>query len=65
MTERTFTVNAVWDDEAQVFNCESDIFGLHVEAETFGEFEAVVLDVAADLIAANLHLAAAYGVSIN
>jgi hypothetical protein len=65
MTKRSFIVNAVWDDEAQVYYCESDIFGLHVEAETFDEFRAVVLDVAADLIAANHHLAAGYSARIN
>ena len=57
MTKRTFVVKAVWDDEAKVFFCESDIFGLHVEAETIDEFEAVVLNVAIELIVAN-HISA-------
>lgn len=58
MTKRTFFVKAVWDDEAKVFYCQSDIIGLHVEAATVDEFEAVVLDVAVELIVAN-HISAA------
>ena len=52
-----FTVTAQWDDEAKVFVSESDIEGLHVEAATLEEFEAIIHDVARDLIVAN-HMSA-------
>lgn len=51
--KRSFFVRAIWDDEAKVFYSESDIDGLHIEAPTIDVFEEVVLDVAADMIAAN------------
>ena len=50
---QTFYVRAVWDPDTHVFYSESDIIGLHVEAETFSDFAAVVKDVAPDLLAAN------------
>ena len=53
MTQRMFHVTAVWDDEAQVYYCQSDIIGLHVEAPTIDAFEAVMLEVAPGLIADN------------
>lgn len=51
--QRAFRVRPVWDSEAGVFVSDSDIIGLHVEATTVGEFEAIVLDVAPDLVLAN------------
>lgn len=57
MTNRLFHVTALWDDEAKVYYCESDIIGLHVEAATIEEFEEVMLDVAPGLIADN-HMSA-------
>ncbi len=51
--KRTFTVAARWDDEAGVYYSESDIEGLHIETATVEEFEAVMREVAADLIMAN------------
>lgn len=51
--KRTFYVRAVWDEEAQVFYSESDISGLHIEAATLDEFEAVMSEFAEELIAAN------------
>ncbi len=51
--KRSFFVRAIWDDDAKVFYSESDIDGLHIEAPTMDVFEEVVLDVAADMIAAN------------
>ncbi len=50
---KVFTVDAVWDDEARVYFSESDISGLHIEADTLEAFERDLFDVAADLIAAN------------
>ncbi|PWW02224.1 uncharacterized protein DUF1902 [Hoeflea marina] len=51
--QRTFSVKALWDAEAKVFVSESDIEGLHIEAETIEAFEAVMHDAAIDLIVAN------------
>jgi hypothetical protein len=53
MDRRTFTVTAIWDDEAKVYYSESDIIGLHIEAATLEEFEAVMLDVAPSLVVRN------------
>lgn len=46
-------VKAVWDAEAEVFYSESDIEGLHIEAATLDEFEAIMLDAAPELIMVN------------
>lgn len=51
--KRTFTVKAVWDDEAQVFYAQSDIEGLHIEAASLDEFEAIIIEEAPELIMAN------------
>ena len=53
MSRRNFTVVAKWDEEANVFYSESDIIGLHVEADTLEEFEDIVRREAPDLIVAN------------
>ena len=53
MKKKAFRVKAIWDAEAEVFYSESDIEGLHIEAANLEEFEAVLLDVAPDLIVAN------------
>ena len=54
---RMYSVTAVWDDEAQVFYCESDIEGLHVEAGSLEEFQRLIAEHAPELIIAN-HLQA-------
>ena len=53
MVKRLFTVHARWDDEAKVYHSESDIIGLHIEADTLDEFESIMLDVAPGLVIAN------------
>jgi hypothetical protein len=53
MARRTFTIHAKWDPDAKVYYSESDIIGLHVEAETLDEFERVVMIEAPDLVVAN------------
>jgi len=53
MANRRFTVRAVYDDEAGVFYTQSDIVGLHVEAQSLEEVEDLVLSLAPDLIVAN------------
>ena len=49
----TFHITAVWDDEAGLFYSDSNIIGLHVEAETIEEFRVIVADLAPELILAN------------
>ena len=51
--QQTFRVKAVWDAEAEVFYSQSDIEGLHIEAATLDEFEAIMLDVGPELIMVN------------
>ena len=51
--KRTFTVKAIWDNEAQVFYAQSDIEGLHIEATSLDEFEEIMLDTAPELIMVN------------
>lgn len=53
MSKRMFSVTAHWDAAARVFYSESDIVGLHIEAKTVEEFEAVMMDVAPGLVMAN------------
>lgn len=53
MPKRMYSVAAHWDDKAKVFYSESDIIGLHIEASTLDEFEAVMMDVAPGLVMAN------------
>jgi hypothetical protein len=50
---KIFTVSAIWDKDAGVYYSDSDISGLHIEAETLEAFEGEVFEVAAELIAAN------------
>jgi hypothetical protein len=50
---KVFTVNAVWDADAGIYFSESDISGLHIEAESLEEFEKEMFEVAADLIVNN------------
>ncbi len=54
---RMYSVTAIWDDEAQVFYSESDIEGLHIEADTLDEFQSLIAEHAPELIIAN-HLKA-------
>ena len=56
--KRTFTVKAVWDEEAQVFYAQSDVEGLHIEAVSLDEFEEIMLDSAPELIMANHRIGA-------
>ena len=51
--KRSFFVRARWDDEAKVFYSDSDIDGFHIEAATVEEFEALMLEVAPELILSN------------
>jgi len=51
--KRTFTIKAIWDDEAGVFITESDIDGFHGEAAKLEKFQKLAHDLAIDLIVAN------------
>ena len=51
--KRTFSVKAVWDEEAHVFYAQSDIEGLHIEATSLDEFEEIIIEEAPELIMAN------------
>lgn len=53
MAGKMYTVKAVWDEEAKVFYSESDIIGLHVEAESLGEFEEILNELVGELIVTN------------
>jgi hypothetical protein len=53
MVQKMFSVEAVWDKDAGVFIARSDIRGLHIEAPTLAEFEAVLQETAPELIVQN------------
>jgi uncharacterized protein DUF1902 len=53
MIKRTFAITALWDEEAKVYYSESEIIGLHIEADTIDEFERLMFEFAPDLIIAN------------
>ena len=53
MASTSFTVDAVWDDEAKVWYSQSDIMGLHIEAETLEEFQSEVREHAPYLVVSN------------
>lgn len=48
-----FFVRAVWDKEAKVFYSDSNIVGLHIEAETLEEFREIMVDIAPELVLSN------------
>ena len=48
-----FYVKALWDDEIKVFYSESNIVGLHIEANSITQFEEVLYDIVAELIISN------------
>jgi hypothetical protein len=47
-------VKALWDEDEQVYYSESNIPGLFIEAESLGEFEKILFDVAGELIIENI-----------
>jgi hypothetical protein len=53
MPKRSYFVRAFWDAEAKVYYSESDIDGLHIEADSLDDFEATMLELAPELIASN------------
>lgn len=53
MANPSFTVEALWDADAQVWYSRSDIIGLHIEADTLEDFEREVRENAPYLVVAN------------
>jgi len=53
MSKLSFHVYAHWDEEAKIYYSESDIDGLHIEADTLEEFEATMLILGPQMIVAN------------
>ncbi|MFY8140515.1 MAG: DUF1902 domain-containing protein [Caulobacter sp.] len=49
-----FHVQAEWDAEADVWISSSNIPGLHIEADTLGEFMELVAALAPEMLADNL-----------
>ena len=49
----TFHITAVWDEAVGVFYSDSNIVGLHIEAETIEEFRAIAIDLGPEMILAN------------
>jgi hypothetical protein len=51
---KLYHVEAHWDPEAKVWVSKSDIPGLVIETATLGEFEALLRDLAPEMIADNV-----------
>jgi hypothetical protein len=50
-----YLVEAHWDPEAKVWYSSSDIPGLVIEAAALAEFEALIGELAAEMLSDNLH----------
>ena len=50
---KTYHVTALWDSEADVWISQTDIPGLNIEAETLGEFEQLVMELAPEMLSEN------------
>ncbi|MEM6477846.1 MAG: DUF1902 domain-containing protein [Pseudomonadota bacterium] len=48
-----FEITAIWDEEEKLWLSQSNIRGLHIETETFEEFEALAREFASELIVQN------------
>lgn len=53
---QSYYVKASWDPEASVWISETDIPGLVIEADTLAEFEAAMVELAPEMLAANQSL---------
>lgn len=51
---KDYYVKALWDPEAKVWYSSSDIPGFVIEAATLAEFEALIADLAAEVLADNV-----------
>jgi hypothetical protein len=50
----SYFVRALWDSEASVWISETDIPGLVIEANTLAEFESLMVELAPEMLAANV-----------
>ena len=55
----SYFVQALWDAEASVWISDSDIPGLVIEADTLGEFEQLMMQLAPEMLADNADVHAA------
>ncbi|MCA6247668.1 MAG: DUF1902 domain-containing protein [Phenylobacterium sp.] len=53
---QSYYVKASWDPEASVWISETDIPGMVIEADTLAEFEAAMVELAPEMLAANQSL---------
>ena len=53
LTVTNYFVNAIWDEEAEVYISETNVPGLNVEAATLPEFMEIAASFAGELISAN------------
>jgi hypothetical protein len=53
---QSYYVKASWDPEASVWISETDIPGLVIEADTLAEFEAAMVELTPEMLAANQSL---------
>ena len=53
MADTEYLIHAIWDEEAGVFYAESNVPGLHIEAETIQQFIEVIQDVVPQLLESN------------
>ncbi len=51
---KTYHIEARWDSEARVWVSYSDIPGLVIETATLAEFEAIMRDLANEMLSDNL-----------
>lgn len=57
--KQSYYVKALWDAEACVWVSETDIPGLVIEADTLGEFEQLMNELAPEMLAENENVHAA------
>ena len=50
----SYYIKAIWDAEAGVWTSQSDVHGLVIETSTLAEFESLALELAPDMLAANV-----------
>jgi hypothetical protein len=52
----SYYVAALWDQDASVWYSESNIPGLVIEADTVGDFERLMNELAPEMLAENEHI---------
>ena len=51
--QRSYYVKAVWEPEARVWISDTDVPGLVLEADTLAEFEALMMQLAPEMLSEN------------